>query len=107
VQNIFIAFMVLKKQGDAMPKIRVKLFANFREFTKTKELGMEGSTVRDVLLALCRKYPGLEDMLFKDENLRPYINVFLNGRNIMESGGLEIPLKQDDEIAIFPPVSGG
>lgn len=90
-----------------MPKIRVKLFANFREFTKTKELEMEGSTVKDVLLTLCLKYPGLEDMLFKNENLRPYINVFLNGRNIVESGGVEMPLKPDDEIAIFPPVSGG
>lgn len=87
-----------------MPEIKVKLFANFREFTKTKELKMEGETVRAVLLTLCKKYQGLEDMLFKDENLRPYVNVFLNGRNIP---GLDIPLKQDDEIAIFPPVSGG
>lgn len=87
-----------------MPKIRVKLFANFREFTKTKELEIEGGTVRDVLMALCQKYPGLADMLFKDENLRPYINIFLNGRNIPS---LDAPLEQADEIAIFPPVSGG
>jgi molybdopterin synthase sulfur carrier subunit len=87
-----------------MPKIRVKLFANFREFTKTKELDIEGITVKDVLVTLCQKYPGLADMLFRDENLRPHINVFLNGRNI---AGLDILLKPDDEIAIFPPVSGG
>lgn len=87
-----------------MPKIRVKLFANFREFTKTKDLQIEGSTVKEVLTALCQKYPGLADMLFKDENLRPYINIFLNGKNIH---GLDILLKPDDEIAIFPPVSGG
>ncbi len=87
-----------------MPEIKVKLFANFREFTKTKELKMEGETVGAVLLTLCRKYPGFEDMLFKDGNLRPYVHVFLNGRNVT---GLDIPLKQNDEIAIFPPVSGG
>lgn len=87
-----------------MPKIRVKLFAGFREFTKTKELEMKGNTVKDVLVALCHKYPGLKDMLFKDENLRPHVNVFLNGDNIP---GLDTPLKPDDEIAIFPPVSGG
>ncbi len=99
--------MVLKKEREVMPKIKVKLFANFREFTKTKELEIEGGTVRDILGILCKKFPGLENMVFKDKNLQPYINIFLNGRNILESVGLETPLKQDDEIAIFPPVSGG
>ncbi|MCG2728544.1 MAG: MoaD/ThiS family protein [Candidatus Methanoperedenaceae archaeon] len=87
-----------------MPKIRVKLFANFREFTKTKELEIEGSTVKEVLAALCQKYPGLADMVFRDGNLRPYINIFLNGKNILS---LDTSLKPADEIVIFPPVSGG
>lgn len=96
--------MVLKRTVDTMPKIRVKLFANLREFTKTKELEMEGSTVKEVLVTLCKEYPGLADMLFRDGDLRPYINVFLNGKNIP---GLDTSLKPADEIAIFPPVSGG
>lgn len=99
--------MVLKKEIEVMPKIKVRLFANFREFTKTKELEIEGNTTRDVLETLCKMFPGLEKLLFKDEALRPYINIFLNGRNILESGGLETALAPDDEIAIFPPVSGG
>jgi molybdopterin synthase sulfur carrier subunit len=90
-----------------MPKIRVKLFANLREYTKTKELDMEGDTVNDVLVDLCRMFPGLEAMVFKDENLHTYINVFLNGKNILEKEGLKTPLVRNDEIAIFPPVSGG
>ena len=90
-----------------MPKIRVRMFANFREFTKTKEIVIEGGTVREVIGALCKKFPGLEKMVFRDKELQPYINIFLNGRNVLESGGLETPLKKDDEIAIFPPVSGG
>ncbi len=87
-----------------MPKINVKLFANFREFTKTKELKIKGETVRDVLLALCRNYPGMEDMLFDGDKLRNHVNVFLNGNSVTN---LDVRLKQDDEIAIFPPVSGG
>jgi len=90
-----------------MPKIKVRLFANFREFTKTGELNIEGNTVRDVLERICSKYPGLENILFKDGNLQPYVNIFLNGGNILESGGLDSSLKQGDEVAIFPPVSGG
>ena len=46
--------MVLKKHSQGMPKIKVRLFANFREFTKTGELEIEGNTVRDVLEIICR-----------------------------------------------------
>ncbi len=99
--------MVLKKYSQGMPKIKVKLFANFREFIKTGELEIEGNTIRDVLESICSKYPGLENILFKDGNLVPYVNIFLNGENIPGSVGLDSSLKNGDEIAIFPPVSGG
>jgi len=32
-----------------MPKIKVKLFANIREFTKTRELEVDSGTVGDIL----------------------------------------------------------
>jgi molybdopterin synthase sulfur carrier subunit len=99
--------MVLEKHSQGMPKIKVRFFANFREFTKIGELEIEGNTVRDVLEIICSKYPGLENILFKDGNLQPYVNIFLDGGNVLESGGLDSSLKQGDEIAIFPPVSGG
>ena len=99
--------MVSKIYFQVMPKITVKFFANFREITKTKEMELEGKTVRDILKTLCTKFPGMENMIFKGEEVRPYINIFLNGRNILESGGIETRLVQDDEMAIFPPVSGG
>jgi sulfur-carrier protein len=99
--------MVLKKHSQGMPKIKIRLFANFREFTKTGELEVEGNTVIDVLEIICSRYPGLENILFKDGNLVPYVNIFLNGGNVLGSGGLDSSLKQGDEIAIFPPVSGG
>ncbi len=90
-----------------MPKIIVKLFANFREFTGTRELEIDGITAGEILGILCKKFPGFEKLLFKGKNLQPYVNVFLNGRNVLESGGLEAVVKAGDEIAIFPPVSGG
>ena len=99
--------MVLEKHFPVMQGIRVRLFANFREFAGTKELLLEGYTVRDILEKMCRKFPGFEKMLFKDDNLLPYVNVFFNGKNILESGGLDAPLENGDEVAIFPPVSGG
>ncbi len=90
-----------------MPKIKVRLFANLREYTGAKELELEAGTVKESLEKLCRRFPGLDNMIFKGEDIRPYMNVFLNGRNISEFNGLGTALNPGDEIAIFPPVSGG
>jgi sulfur-carrier protein len=90
-----------------MPNIRIKFFANFREFTGTKELEMDGSTVIEILKNLCTKFPGFEELIFDGENIKPYVNVFLNGRNMNESGGINTTLHENDEVALFPPVSGG
>jgi molybdopterin synthase sulfur carrier subunit len=90
-----------------MPRIRVKLFANFREIAKLKEKELEGNTVRIVLEALCEEFPAMKKMLFKGDDIAPFINVFLNGMDVLGSGGLDTPLQENDEIAIFPPVSGG
>jgi len=99
--------MVKWRYSHVMPKIRVKLFANLREFAGTKELDVDSGTVREVLQKLCRKFPGFEKMIFDGEKIKPYINVFLNGMNVLDNGGPETMLHTDDEIAIFPPVSGG
>ncbi|VVB86545.1 Small archaeal modifier protein 3 [uncultured archaeon] len=99
--------MVQKRDAEPMQKIRVKLFANLREYTKTKEMELDGDTAKDVLARLCKKFPGLDAMIFKDGELQHHINVFLNGKNILELNGIETSLNPDDEIAIFPPVSGG
>ena len=90
-----------------MPKIKVKLFANIREFTGTKELEVDSGNVSDVLKKLDEKFPGFKKMIFEGEKIKHYINVFLNGKNVLELDGLETELRTNDEIAIFPPVSGG
>ncbi len=90
-----------------MPKIRVRLFANFREYAGTKELELEGDTVAEILGILSERFPAMEKMIFKGKDLQPYINIFLNGRDILNSGDTGTVLHQNDEIAIFPPVSGG
>ena len=90
-----------------MPKIKVKLFANIREFTKTKELEVDSGTVGDILKKLNEKFPGFEKMIFDGKKIKPYVNVFLNGKNVLDLDGLETELRVNDEVAIFPPVSGG
>lgn len=90
-----------------MAEITIKLFANLREFAGMKEIKLEGTNVKEILKALCKKFPGIDKMILKDDKLMPYINVFVNGEDVFKFGGMETPLRAGDEIAIFPPVSGG
>lgn len=90
--------------------MRVRFFALLRKDTGT---GLaEVSAAEDVgglLAALSARFGPAFDRWVIDENgdLRPDIIVLVNGRNVRFLGGLRTPLKEDDEVAIFPPVAGG
>lgn len=90
-------------------KLKVKLFANFREVTKNKEVEVDvkGNTVNDVVSSLVTAYPGLGPIMLNDQEVKPYVNILLNGRSIKGLKGVASHIKAGDEIAIFPPVSGG
>lgn len=90
-----------------MGHVNVRLFANLREIVGRPELLLEVGTVRDVLKALLSDYPALRGALCEDGELRTYITVLVNGTNVRQSEGLDTPLSDGDEVAIFPPVSGG
>ncbi|ETA67673.1 MAG: sulfur-carrier protein [Methanolobus sp.] len=93
-----------------MANVKVKLFANLREIAQTSSLSLTGDSVKEVLLSLTEQYPALKELVFEagtDAKLCGYINVFLNGNNIKHMEGLETVLSDDDELGIFPPVSGG
>jgi molybdopterin synthase sulfur carrier subunit len=90
-----------------MAHVKVRLFANIREIVGERELFLNSTTVNGVLDTLTSMKPDLQDVLFEDGALRPYITVLLNGRNINEIDGIKSVLSEGDEVAIFPPVSGG
>jgi sulfur-carrier protein len=89
----------------------VKVFANFREICQAKTVNVPasaGSTVLEILEALIRMYPAIEEEVFTPERtLKQFVHVFINGRNIIHEDGLSTRLKEDDQFALFPPVAGG
>ncbi|PTQ54046.1 MAG: Molybdenum cofactor biosynthesis protein MoaD [Hydrogenibacillus schlegelii] len=90
--------------------MKVRLFATLRDVSGVAEVDVApaGERVRDVLLALVERHPALQAELFlPDGSLKPLVQVFVNGRNIHFTGGLETPVGEGDAIAVFPPVAGG
>ncbi|MFB6161223.1 MAG: ubiquitin-like small modifier protein 1 [Haloferacaceae archaeon] len=92
--------------------MRFKLFADLAEAAGDREVavGVEpGATVGDALEALFEARPGLSDrVLDEDGEVRDSVNLLRNGRNVTTvESGLDTELEEGDELALFPPVSGG
>jgi len=91
-------------------ELTLKFFATFREAVGSKIVDRsfpDASTVGDVLTALESEYDGLAGNLLEDGDLKPQINVLLNGREVLHMEGVETAVSDGDTIAVFPPVAGG
>ena len=67
-----------------------------------------GCTIREVIDALEREFPGLRfNLCYETGELRPYVNVFLNRANIRYLQGLDTPVSPGARIHILQSVAGG
>jgi sulfur-carrier protein len=66
-----------------------------------------GTTVGEVFKALVAAHPGIEDSLLDGDQVRGFINVYVEDEDIRYIDGLASPVEDGDEIAIMPAVAGG
>lgn len=72
------------------------------------EVAGQPATVADAFAALWAVCPGLRDRVATEEGeIREHVNVFVGPENVRYTGGLATPLARDEEISIFPAISGG
>ena len=66
------------------------------------------ASVREALGVLWRECPGARDRVLTERgDLRPHVNVFIDGENVRYRGGLDTTITDGAEIIIVPAVSGG
>lgn len=90
--------------------VRVRFFANFREIVGYQETTISVTSVRELLKKLLDRHEELGEKIFDDKEdfkLNDSVNVMVNGRKIGLLDGIDTELKDEDIIAIFPPVAGG
>ena len=93
--------------------MRWKLFATLSEAAGSREVDVsvaeEQSTLQTAFAALLEQHPELEGhVVDEDGTLYDHIRLLCDGADPFHGGdGWETDLDEIDELALFPPVSGG
>ena len=66
-----------------------------------------GSTVSEVLDQLFATYPSLGARVTEDGRLSPFVNVYVNDRDVRYQQGLETAVGPDDTVILLPAMAGG
>lgn len=88
--------------------IEVRIPTILRTYTGgAKSVNGSGSTLGELLVNLDTEHGGLRDRLVEGENLRRFVNVYLNDEDVRFLGGLETPVADGDTVTVLPAVAGG
>ena len=72
-----------------------------------RTLAANGATVVEVLADLFANYPALRDRVSADGALSPFVNVYVNDRDVRYRDGLETAVGPDDTVILLPAMAGG
>lgn len=88
-----------------------RLFADLAETADahTVEIPDERAmTIADALEALLEREPALREKVLADGELADHLTILRNGSTVAtDDDGLDQSVSHDDELALFPPISGG
>lgn len=96
--------------GDVVrPQITVRIPTPLRRHTQGQtEVRVEGTTVREALADLTRRYVGIEEAILTPHgSRRRFVNIFLGDRSLRTDDDLDEAVTDGDVIAILPAVAGG
>ena len=90
------------------PTVEVRIPTILRPYTGGEKLvSAQGATLRDVISDLDGNHTGLAERLLDGDALRRFINLYVNDEDVRFIGGLDLALKDGDNITILPAVAGG
>ena len=72
-----------------------------------KEVEASGSTVRELLEDLTARLPALGTRVFGEGEIRPFVNVYVDGEDVRTRDGLETPVRDGATVILLPAMAGG
>ncbi len=89
--------------------VTIRIPTPLRQFCgNADELPAPALTVGEALKDVTRRYPMLRNSITAETgDLRGYVNVFVNTRDIRTLDRLDTPLRDGDVVHILPSIAGG
>lgn len=89
--------------------VPVRIPTPLRKLTYNQEVvQVEGANIREVLNSLESTFPGLKERICDEHNnIRRFVNVFVNDEDIRFLQESDTPVKTGDEVSIVPAIAGG
>jgi MoaD family protein len=91
-----------------MARVSVKMFATVREAAGTSECVLEAADLGELVSKLGRSLgPALSKLLSQLDSDPEGLVILINGLNVDRGSRTKMKLRDGDDVAVFPPVSGG
>jgi molybdopterin converting factor small subunit len=90
--------------------IKILLSTAFsRDTNGWRELEVEGTTVKEAMIALSDQFPALEQKIWHQQrvSVNNYISVCVGDKDIRSMNGIDTAVKDGDEISIILSIIGG
>ncbi len=72
-----------------------------------REVPADGDTVRELLDDLMDRFPSLRPQLVENEEIAPYVNVYVEGEDVRTLDGLDTQVEQGNTVILLPAMAGG
>jgi molybdopterin converting factor small subunit len=72
-----------------------------------REVLARGETVRELLDDLMARFPSLRQQIVEEDELAPFVNVYVGGEDVRTRNGLETPVAESDTVILLPAMAGG
>ena len=72
-----------------------------------RQVPAAGDTVRELLDDLMDRFPGLRAQLVEDDDIAPFVNVYVEGEDVRTLDGMDTPVNQGATVILLPAMAGG
>jgi len=72
-----------------------------------RQVSAEGDTVREVLDDLMERFPALRTQLVEDDDIAPFVNVYVEGEDVRTLDGMDTPVESGATVILLPAMAGG
>ena len=72
-----------------------------------RQVPVQGETVRELLDDLTSRFPALREQLVEDDDIAPFVNVYVEGEDVRTLDGIETPVRYGSTVILLPAMAGG